>query len=363
MTELNLIAPFPTPMPTIPVTLYAWGSAGSGKLGDDTTVSKSSPVMIGTYSVFKTVPSNAWSTTGFIQDDRTVIAWGNNADGQLGDGTTVSKSSPVQLPLTNVHDIRFGPSIMCKTGGTLWTWGRNAFGALGHDDLVNRSSPTQIPLVGLKVSAVANHVNNTGWVTTTGLAYAAGKNKFGQFAVNNTVNTSSYVQCGVTTVKYMAISANSMYWLRYDKLLYAAGCNNAGQLAQGDWVDRSVATQIVGLWNHISVGNENMAGIKEDGTLWTWGLNNLGQCGQGFASNNLNVPQQIEGTWLGVEISVATTIALKDDGTVWGWGLNARGELGVDNVISYSSPVQIGAGMGFWSRVQKCNQTSYGWLL
>lgn len=84
--------------------------------------------------------------------------------------------------------------------------------------------------------------------------------------------------------------------------------------------------------------------------------------GQGFSSNNLNIPQQIEGTWLGVEISVATTIALKDDGTIWGWGLNARGELGNNDVISYSSPIQIGSGMGFWTRVQKCNQTSYGWL-
>lgn len=76
-----------------------------------------------------------------------IWSWGSNTYGQLGDGTVIHRSSPIQVPGTEWNDISSGQchSLARKTDGTLWSWGRNGEGSLGDDTIIHRSSPVQVP--------------------------------------------------------------------------------------------------------------------------------------------------------------------------------------------------------------------------
>jgi hypothetical protein len=129
-------------------TLWLWGEAAQGKLGDGTTANKSSPVQTIAGGVnWKLVTSGTYHTAA-IKTDGTLWSWGGNTDGALGDGTLVSKSSPVQTVSfgTNWKQVSVkGFSIAIKTDGTLWAWGRGNEGQLGDGTSTTKSSPVQIP--------------------------------------------------------------------------------------------------------------------------------------------------------------------------------------------------------------------------
>ncbi|MCX6924292.1 MAG: immunoglobulin domain-containing protein, partial [Verrucomicrobia bacterium] len=114
-------------------TLWAWGYNNYGQLGDGTTDSKSSPVQVGTDTKWQVVAAGYYHTVA-VKTDGTLWAWGYNNSGQLGDGTRASKSSPVQVGTdTNWQVVAAGDyyTVAVKTDGTLWAWVYNWFGQLG----------------------------------------------------------------------------------------------------------------------------------------------------------------------------------------------------------------------------------------
>jgi len=132
-------------------TLWAWGAGAIGQLGDNTTVSKSSPIQIGALTNWSTVSNPVKQThTVAVKTDNTLWSWGQNEDGQLGQGDVVNRSSPVQIgSLANWQNVSAGARFTAavKTDGTLWTWGQNngnAPGALGDNTVVSKSSPIQV---------------------------------------------------------------------------------------------------------------------------------------------------------------------------------------------------------------------------
>jgi hypothetical protein len=114
-------------------TLWAWGYNGDGELGDGTTADKSSPVQIGSATNWQSVAAGAYHTVA-VRTDRTLWAWGENESGQLGDGTTESTNSPAQIgSATNWQTVAAGDehTVAVRTDGTLWAWGDNENGQLG----------------------------------------------------------------------------------------------------------------------------------------------------------------------------------------------------------------------------------------
>src|SRR3990172_8879010 len=93
-----------------------------------------------------------------LKKDGTVWAWGSNSDGQLGDGTTINRSTPVQISgLTGVSTIAaaYSPhTVALMKDGTVWAWGANRFGNLGDGTTINRSTPVQISEL-TNISAIA----------------------------------------------------------------------------------------------------------------------------------------------------------------------------------------------------------------
>jgi alpha-tubulin suppressor-like RCC1 family protein len=127
-------------------TLWAWGFNNSGQLGDGTTTQKTSPVQIGTDNKWVTVAAGQVHSVG-IKSNGTLWAWGNNSFGQLGDGTTTQRNSPTQIGTDNKWvSIAAGQSftLALKSDGTLWAWGDNSNGQLGDGTTTYKLSPTQI---------------------------------------------------------------------------------------------------------------------------------------------------------------------------------------------------------------------------
>jgi len=103
-------------------TLWAWGSNSRGQLGDGTTVDKNTPIQIGTDTDWSIVRAGRQDFNLAIKTDGTLWAWGNNDGGQLGDDTTVDKNSPIQIGSdTNWSSISGGFyfSVALKSNGTL----------------------------------------------------------------------------------------------------------------------------------------------------------------------------------------------------------------------------------------------------
>jgi len=131
-------------------TLWLWGAGDNGQLGDNTTTAvntgRSSPVQtISGGTNWKQV-AGQYTSVAAIKTDGTLWTWGANGNGQLGDNTATSKSSPVQTISGGTNwkqvDMR-STTAAIKTDGTLWLWGLNTSGQLGDNTLVSRAYPVQ----------------------------------------------------------------------------------------------------------------------------------------------------------------------------------------------------------------------------
>src|SRR5690348_7520446 len=110
--------------------IRAQGLNANGELGDGTTTQRNSPIQLSGLGSVRTMAAGAHHTVA-VKSDGTVYAWGLNATGQLGDGTSTQRTSPVQVSgLTHVVRVAagFNHSLAVKDDGTVWAWGDNSKG-------------------------------------------------------------------------------------------------------------------------------------------------------------------------------------------------------------------------------------------
>jgi alpha-tubulin suppressor-like RCC1 family protein len=132
-------------------TMWAWGYNSSGQLGIGNTTSVSSPVQVGTSTNWKQVACTGSSTVGAVKTDGTLWTWGLAGDGALGNGTNSGAlSSPIQVgSLTNWKSIYAGDHnfLAQRTDGSVWSWGKNLQSELGigtNGVGTYKSSPVQV---------------------------------------------------------------------------------------------------------------------------------------------------------------------------------------------------------------------------
>ena len=152
-------------------TLWSWGSGGNGRLGLEDTTERLSPVQVGSSTNWSSISAGSNHVLA-VKTDGTMWSWGYNSysdrGGRLGLGDTVHRSSPSQIgSLTTWSNISAGDthSMAIKTDGTMWSWGANySYGQLGQGNTTHRSSPVQIGALTtwLKVSASRYHTMAIG---------------------------------------------------------------------------------------------------------------------------------------------------------------------------------------------------------
>jgi alpha-tubulin suppressor-like RCC1 family protein len=179
-------------------TLWTWGLNASGQLGTNNTTNRSSPVQT-------IAGGNNWKLvvcgndfTAAIKTDGTLWTWGLNTSGQLGDNTVVTKSSPVQVLGASNKWRSIGTTresmLAIKTDGTLWTWGHGSYGELGDGTVIGKSSPVQIGSSrewGKCISSTASVT--TGAIKNDGTFWVWGYNN-GRVGDNTVIHRSSPVQ-------------------------------------------------------------------------------------------------------------------------------------------------------------------------
>jgi rubredoxin len=205
-------------------TLWTWGYNNVGQLGDSTVVSKSSPVQtIAGGTNWKQVACGFYHTSA-IKTDGTLWSWGDNALGALGDSTTVTKTSPVQTIAggTNWKQVSISSQATAaiKTDGTLWSWGYNANGALGDSTTVTKSSPVQTIAGGTNWKQVAGGEYHVAAIKTDGTLWVWGDNSFGALGDSTAVSKSSPVQtiAGGTNWKQVACGGFTTAAVQYSDI-------------------------------------------------------------------------------------------------------------------------------------------------
>jgi alpha-tubulin suppressor-like RCC1 family protein len=328
-----------------------------------------------------------------LHADGTLWASGLNLSGQLGDGSLVSRGTPVRIGTDNRwQTVSAGAehNLALKADGTLWAWGSNASGQLGSlaqggGPVGNQNAPLRIGTAGDWVAVAAN-TSSSYALKGDGTLWAWGLGSAGQLGNGLTTQQNQPVQVlnpSLSGARYVAVAAGADYVLalQADGSLWSFGSNASGQLGQGGPVaDTSMPAQILiatalsdNDWSAIAAGGEHSLALKADGTLWSWGDNATGQLGLGSTvSRNAPVQVGIDRDWSAIAGGALHTLALKRSGSLWGWGDNTSGQIGNGTLGQANSPVQIGAPAGAGNLVQvsggafhslalKANGDLYAW--
>ena len=179
-------------------TAWAWGRGFQGALGDNTTADKSSPVsVVGGFTDWCQVAAGYKHSVG-VRTNGTAWAWGDGGNGQLGDNTTGSASSPVSVVggFTDWCQVSAGyfHALAVRTTGTAWAWGENLCGKLGDNTTVNKSSPVSVVGGFTNWCQVSGGYRHSAGVRQSGTAWGWGAGTVGQLGDNNSgYNRSSPV--------------------------------------------------------------------------------------------------------------------------------------------------------------------------
>lgn len=320
-------------------TLWAWGDNSYGQLGDGTTATRSIPVQIGEETAWTDVAAGDFHTIA-IKNNGTLWAWGQNSSGQLGDGTTTNRTAPVQIGANSswVSVAAGGAhSIALRSDGTMWTWGSNSYGQIGNGTTNNSSSPVQVGAEADWADITAGY-NFTAAIKQDGTLWAWGNNENSRFGDGTTANASNPVRIGTDTT-WKTVAAKSyeesytyygrLYALRTDGTLWRIDSSGAVQIG----TDNS--------WEKLVSGKSGVVAVKNS-TLWTNGQT-----------------QSVSGTgWLDGTSGYKHSVAIKTDGSLWTWGDNGYSQLGTGSSTgSKISPTKIGTATNWQKAVAGNNKT------
>ena len=352
----------PPPPPPVTQTFYTWGQNLRGELGDNTSVAKSSPVYIVGSTISWGELSMGNYATAAVGTDGSLWTWGSNVYGELGDGTTENRSSPVTVAgggnIWSQVSIGRGHMAAVKTDGTLWTWGYNGYGSLGDGTTDNKSSPEVISSGSTDWNQVSAGSKFTAAIKTDGTLWAWGYNYNGQLGNDTTTDayTPEQVAGGGTNWKYVSAGGYHTTAVKHDGTLWVWGENQYDQLGTGGGNATSSPVTTAGGgtdWFTVSAGYNHTVALKQDGTLWAWGMNDNGQLGDGTVDTQTS-PVTVAGggtNWVFISAGGYHTIANKTDGTLWAWGNNFYGQLGDGTTNERSVPVSVIGSGKYWSNI------------
>jgi len=326
-------------------SVLTWGHNSFGQLGDGSRTDRAAPVTVANLDGIVGV-SGGGSHSLALTANGLVWGWGRNWFGQVGDGTTADRIFPVAIQgIHNVQALAAGDShsLALRTDATVWAWGLNFDGRLG-DGTIDRGRLSPAPVPGLsRMRAIAAGRDHSLALGADGTVWAWGANGYGQLG-DGTTTTRPTPQPVPGLGEIRAIAAGSVHSLAVaaDGTVWAWGANGYGQLGDGTTMNRQVPVQVAGLTGirSVAAGEGHSFALADDGAVWAWGNNDDHQLGDGTRIRR-TTPVQVHGLG-GVHAIAASnrhSLALLDCGQVWAWGDNRHGQLG--DGLSLDRPVPV----------------------
>jgi alpha-tubulin suppressor-like RCC1 family protein len=327
-----------------------WGDNLYGEVGDGTTTDRLTPVNVVGLASGVSAVSAGYEHTCVLKAGG-VKCWGHNSDGQVGDGTTTDRLTPVPVAelASGVSAISAGAVHTCalKDGGVK-CWGDNASGGLGDGTTTDRLTPVDVYGLSSGVSAISAGADHT-CVLKDGGVKCWGLNGYGQLGDGTTTNHSTPVDVFGLTSGVSALSTGDGYTcalLTQTDGVKCWGFNGYGQLGHGTTIEEyHTPVNVVGLASGvsaISTGDRHACALVAGGVK-CWGYNIAGQLGDGTTIIRL-VPVNVVGLASGVS-AISTgywhTCALTQAGGVKCWGFNDGGELGNGTANSSLTPMSV----------------------
>jgi len=338
-----------------------WGYNGTRQLGDGTTASKSTPVdVVGLGSGVAAITAG-WGHTCALSTAGGVKCWGSNGYGQLGDGTSghgTSKTTPVAVSGlgSGVAAIAAGSVHTCAltTAGGVKCWGHNSVGQLGDGSTTNKSTPVDVLGLGSGVTAIAAADNHTCALTTAGGVKCWGVNHSGQLGDGTTTDKRTPVDVVGLGSGVAAIAAGKVHTCALSTAggVKCWGRNRSGQLGDGTTANKSTPVAVVGLGSGVVAiaagGDGHTCALTTAGGVKCWGANYSGQLGDGRITQTppFGKPTPVAVVGLGsgvaaIDAGGVHTCALSTAGGVKCWGSNGSGQLGDGTTTNRYTPVDV----------------------
>ena len=391
---------------------YAWGNNNDGQLGNGTRDDKHAPAMVKTpdRSTYPDLPADFTyvQVSGgryhslAVGSDGNAYAWGSNSQGQLGDGTGTTRSTPVMvrkpdrstypdLPADFTYlqvSAGYWHSMAVGSDGNVYAWGDNQYGQLGDGTRDDKHAPVRVKtpdrktypdlpadFTYLQVSAGNAHSLALG---SDGNVYAWGYNYNGRLGDGTTTDRHAPVRVKTPDRKtypdlpadftYLQVSAGDRHSLALgsDGNVYAWGWNGYGRLGDGTTTERHAPVRVKTpdrktypdlpadfTYLQVSAGIYHSLALGSDGNVYAWGRNGSGQLGDGTGSSwyapvRVKTPDRktypdlpADFTYLQVSAGSYHSLAIGSDGNAWAWGYNGYGQLGNNSYSKSSVPVPV----------------------
>lgn len=321
-------------------TLWAWGSGSFGQLGNGSTSNSGTPAKV-SLPVGSIVSDFAGSVTsigsgggGFaaaVLSDGALKMWGNNSNGQLGDGTTTQKNTPFSVPgMVTVAKVALGAAhtLALLTNGTVSAWGRNNKGQLGLGNTIDVGTPTPIPLL-TDVVDIACAGWNSFAVKSDGTVWSWGE--AGSFpglgySIVGDVKTPTKIT-SLSGVASISASGTAVLALKSNQTVWAWG-QALTFVGRGPTGGYSLPAQVVGLSGVIEVtaGDPACYARKADGSLWAWGR----EIGDGL--DKTSFPVKVVG--FAGESDARSSMGTQNSAASWQFQNFSVTELLDDNIVS-----------------------------
>jgi uncharacterized repeat protein (TIGR02543 family) len=356
--------------------VFSWGDNGSGQLGKVTTTIRTKPGSV----IMPELENDEIIEKIFTQSEHSfaltsngrILGWGDNSQGQVGDGTKNNLFTPTFISINGLHigetiqsmSLGDGFTLALTTLGRLFSWGFNGSGQLGDSTTTSSIVPKVVLFTDLQDSETIQYISagssHSLAITNIGNVYAWGSNLAGKLGDGTTVqklvptlidffelnNGESIISVSAGSSHTLALSTSGR--------IFSWGYNASGRLGDGTTNNKNTPTLITfpQLENGEKIQNIHAAGyhslaLSTMGRVFSWGRNGSGQLGDGTLTNKL-IPtlisiSQLQNDETIKQLSAGSThsLAVTTTGRIFSWGSNFYGELGNGTLTIRTSPDEL----------------------
>ncbi len=347
--------------------MKCWGNNSAGQLGDGITTGTAVPVdVIGLSGSAISIAAGDSHTCAVISGGG-IQCWGDNYNGGFGNGTTTSSLFPVDAiglgGSATAIAATGGRTCALVSTGTMQCWGWNSYGQIGDGTSTQRLTPVDVlwSLPPTPTPTAASTPTATPTVVSAGSQYTCastssgggkcwGSNSNGQLGDSTTTGSYTPVDVFGLNSNLTAIAAapdgEHTCAVTSTGAVKCWGWNNQGQLGDGTTIDRNVPVDVVGLSMGViavAVGQLHSCALTNTGAVKCWGNNSNGQLGNGTTTDSYT-PVDVVGLNSGVTaftLGAYHTCAVTSTGALKCWGNNYQGQLGDGTTIDRNTPVDV----------------------